>query len=76
MDERIVRDSERGKILTLYETSTAHIESLRNSRRRMSIYEHLEWLHGRWEKSPPGRLQRTCERVRGKPFEGKRERVR
>lgn len=75
MDEVLIRDSERGTILTIFESLRKYIESLRNTRRRRSINEHLEWLHRRWETSPPGRIQRLIEAVRGKPFSGQRERV-
>jgi hypothetical protein len=75
MDETLIRDSERGTILTIFEAVQKYIESLRTTRRRRSINEHLEWLHRRWEINPPGRVRRFVENIRGKPFSGQRERV-
>jgi hypothetical protein len=67
-DERLVMDSLRGT------TEWGHdfIWKLRDTRRRTSSYEHLEWLHNRWEKHPPNRVQRLIEWVRGYPFAGTR----
>lgn len=76
VDETLVRDSERGSILTLFERSTEYIESMRDTRRRRSIYEHLEWLHKRWEKKPPNRFQRFVEFIIGYPIKGRTEQVR
>lgn len=75
LDEELIRDSERGTILTLFECSKDYIESLRNTRRRRAIYEHLEWLHKRWETHPPNPVVRFAERCRGRPFKGRVERV-
>ena len=76
LDETLIRDSERGTILTIYECAVDYIDSLRNTRRRRAIYEHLEWLHRRWESHPPGIMRRLAEYCRGRPFKGRRERVR
>jgi len=71
-DERLVRDSERGTLLGLFEKGQDFIWSLRNARRRTTIYEHLEWLHGRWEKKPPGYVQICVEFCAGRPLPSKR----
>jgi len=71
-DERLVKDSLRGTILTLFEICHDSIWKLRDSRRRQSIYEHLEWLYKRWEKTPPGKCQVFIEWCRGRPFCGER----
>ena len=71
-DERLVRDTERSAILTLYTGCKVYIWSLRNDRHRMSLYEHLEWLHARWTDQHRRRLKRFCERVMQRPFQGAR----
>ena len=71
-EERLVKDSERGTYVAIYACCEKYIWRLRNSRKRMTIYEHLEWVHNRWETSPPRRVQRFFEWVRGRPFYGKR----
>lgn len=76
IDEVMVRDSKRGTIITLFECSKNYIDSLRRGRRRRAIYEHLEWLHKRWEKAPPNRGQRCLEFILGHPLKGQVERVR
>jgi hypothetical protein len=68
-DERLIRDSERGAYIALYEVFKPHIWRLRNSRKRMTIYEHLEWVYCRWHE-PPGRVRRCVEYVRGRPLRG------
>lgn len=71
-DERLIRDSQRATMLTIYEWGKDFIWGLRTSRRRQSIYEHLEWLHKRWETKPPKWYQRFIEYCRGKPISGRR----
>lgn len=53
-DEKLVIDSQRGTMLTFFEWAHDFIWRLRDTRRRATTYEHLEWLHGRWEKRPLG----------------------
>lgn len=76
VDERLILDSERGTVLTIFECSETHIESLRNTRRRRAIHEHLEWLYRRWEKKPPGKFCWCAEKIWGRPFPGCREKTR
>jgi hypothetical protein len=71
-DERLVRDSERAAILTLFEKSQDFIWNLRDARRRITIYENIEWLYSRWEKSPPSHMQQCAEWIVGRPFPGRR----
>lgn len=71
-DERLVRDSERGTIVALFETFQEHVWKQRDSRQRMTLYEHLEWLHGRWQRTPPNWFQRTCEAALARPWQGQR----
>ncbi|MEC5324427.1 DUF4760 domain-containing protein [Aurantimonas sp. A3-2-R12] len=70
-DEKLVKDSERGTYISLYTCCEAYIWHLRDGRKRMTIYEHLEWVHRRWHKKPPNKFTRAIERVRGRPFYGK-----
>jgi hypothetical protein len=75
-DEKLLRDSERATFVRLFERCEEYIWQLRNGRDRMTIYEHLEWVHRRWQKAPPGLLQRGVEFLRGRPFYGRLERRR
>ncbi len=70
-DETLLKDSFRGTIVKLFEICESEIWSLRNRRERQSIYEHIQWLHGRWTKKP-SRTQKALKFCRGKPFAGKK----
>ena len=70
-DEKLVKDSERGTYIALYTCCERHIWNLRDGRQRMTIYEHLEWIHRRWHKEPPNKAIRVIEWVRGRPIYGK-----
>lgn len=72
-DEKLVKDSERGTYIALYACCEAYIWRLRDNRKRMTIYEHLEWIHRRWETHKPSKWAVTVERVRGRPFYGRVE---
>ena len=76
VDEKLVLDSERGTILNAYEKSMDHIFAVRTNRRNQAVYEHLEWLHKRWESSPPSAIYLNIERIKGAPLQGKRNEVR
>lgn len=69
-DEKLVKDSERGTYILLYKCCEPYIWGLRNNRKRMTIYEHLEWIYRRWETHKPNRLTVAIEWVRGRPFYG------
>ena len=71
-DERLFRDTERATILGVFETCEKYIYAVRTDRRRQTIYEHLEWLHRRWEGKPPGRIQYCIEWLHGRPLPGRR----
>lgn len=71
-DERLVKDSERGTFIALFSCCESYIWKLRNSRKRQTIYEHLEWIHDRWETRPPGMITRAIEWMIGRPFYGGR----
>ena len=73
-DEKLLKDSEKSTYLSLYRCCEPYIWGLRNNRQRMSIYEHLEWVHLRWETKKPGLIVCFIEWLRGKPFYGKLER--
>ncbi|MEH6699387.1 MAG: DUF4760 domain-containing protein [Brevundimonas sp.] len=75
-DERMVRDTQRGSLIDAYEVCENVIFKMRDARRRQTVYEHLEWLHSRWEKSPPNPIVKFFEFFRGAPFSGKRNRPR
>lgn len=72
-DEQMVKDSLRGTILNLYESCEEGIFKLRTNRRRVALYEHLEWLHRRWERKPPKLPQKLFEKVISRPVGGKRK---
>jgi hypothetical protein len=71
-DERLVRDSERGTVVSLCESCKVYIYQLRDKRSRQAIYEHIEWLHQRWKTRQPGRMQRMLERSIGRPLPSRR----
>ena len=71
-DEVMVRDSHRGSIVNLFEKSQDFIYKLRDARSRQTLYEHLEWLHRRWQVKPPSHVQLFFEWCVGHPFGGRR----
>lgn len=71
-DERLLRDSEKGTILGLFRCCETYIYKIRDNRERQSIYEHLEWAFARWDKNPPGRIQRWWESYLMRPMQGRR----
>jgi len=73
IDEQMVIDSLRSSILTLYERVEEGVFKLRTNRRRQTLYEHLEWLHCRWEVRRPGFIKRLFEGLMGRPFGGQRK---
>jgi len=70
-DEKLIKDSEKSTYVNLYACTEKYIWSLRDNRNRMSIYEHLEWVHRRWGTNPPNLPSRSVEWIRGRPFYGK-----
>jgi hypothetical protein len=72
LEENLIRDSQRGQMLRLYSFCKDFIWNLRDARNRLTIYEHFEWLNGRWAVKPPGRVQKIVETCMGRPFAGKR----
>jgi hypothetical protein len=71
-DESLVKDSWRGQTLVLFEFYEENIWKLRNARRRLTMYEHFEWLYRRWETSPPSRYTIWFEKCVGRPMPGTR----
>ncbi len=71
-DERMVLDTQRGTLLAAYETCEAVIFQMRDQRSRQAIYEHLEWLHKRWQRKPPGHFAKFWELIIARPIAGKR----
>ena len=52
--EKLLKDSERGTVVRLFETAEncGYVTTVRNRRKRQTIFEHLEWLYERWEERP------------------------
>ena len=73
-DEKLIKDSEKSTYLSLYTCCEKYIWNLRDSRDRLSIYEHLEWVYQRWEIKKPNEFIIFVEWVRGKPIYGKIDR--
>lgn len=73
LDERLLRDSERGSIVALFKVCEAHIFGLRDRRERLTIYEHLEWLSIRWSDKKPKMPQRLLEWIIARPLTGHRQ---
>ena len=74
ISERLLRDSERGTIVKLFEVSQIYIGSIKTKRDRQAIYEHIEWLYRRWHEAKPGALQRTVEWALQRPLYHERHR--
>lgn len=72
-DEQLVRDCERGTYIALYKCCEKYVWTLRNGRQRMTIYEHLEWVHDRWSGPQLPWHIRAIELVRGRPMYGHRK---
>ena len=71
-DERMVLDTQRGAMIDAFEVCRDVIYKMRDARRRQTVYEHLEWLYKRWEKSPPHTVVAFLEWLKGSPFSGRR----
>jgi hypothetical protein len=71
LDEQLIIDNERGTILVIYKTCEAMIFSVRNSRERVSLYEHMEWLQKRWLKARSP-IAKAVELVIARPLAGAR----
>jgi hypothetical protein len=71
-DEQLMKDCLRAQLIEFYSKSADFIWKQRDNRRRQAIYEHLEWLYVRWEKSKPRFYQRWLERVISRPLQGRR----
>ena len=67
-DERLVLDTLRSTIINLFETCENSIYTMRNSRKRQSFYEHLEWLHARWRRKKQKFWTRAIEWIIGRPL--------
>jgi hypothetical protein len=68
ISERLLRDSERGTIVRLFEVAQKYISSLRDERKRQVIYEHLEWLYVRWHEKQPSAWQCIVEWIAQRPL--------
>lgn len=66
--ERLLKDSERGTIIGLYEASEPFIQRVRDTRQRQAIFEHLDWIYRRWKEKPPTWWQYVIEFVIGYPL--------
>jgi hypothetical protein len=72
LDEKLLKDIERGVYTGIFETFETYIFGLRDRRDRQAVYEHLEWLYRRWQDDPPGVVQQSIEWSIGRPLQGKR----
>lgn len=68
ISESLLKDSQRGVIISLYAYCEPYIESLRSDRHKQALFEHLEWLYMRWHEAPPKFIQRTCEILISRPI--------
>ena len=68
--ENLLKDSERGTVTKLFETSddSGFVVSVRDQRKRRSIFEHMEWLYERWEEKPVPWWQKAFEMLIGRPL--------
>jgi len=68
ISESLLKDSQRGVIVSLYSYCEPYVESLRTDRHKQALFEHIEWLHMRWDENPPKFVQRVCESVISRPI--------
>lgn len=68
ISEKLLRDSERGTVIKIFEVSHKYIATVREERNRATHFEHLEWLFVRWKEKPPSLLQCVVERVLARPL--------
>lgn len=70
ISERLLRDSERGTVVRLFEAAErcGFVQSVRDNRKRRSIFEHIEWLYERWEHKPISFMQRCIKVLHGRPL--------
>lgn len=68
MSEQLLKDNERGTIIGLVEASDAFIQKVRDTRNRQAIFEHIEWVYGRWKEHPPIWWQRAIEVIIDRPL--------
>ena len=68
ISERLLRDSERGTIVRLFQVSGKYVASVRDERARRVTYEHLEWLYVRWHERKPTLWQEIVEWIIQRPL--------
>lgn len=73
--ERLLKDSDRSIVVLLYEAFEKHIYGQRDRPGKEAVYEHLEWLYGRWAKKPPSPILRIIEWFYGRPLQGSRNKI-
>ncbi|MGA9796205.1 MAG: DUF4760 domain-containing protein [Rhizomicrobium sp.] len=67
VSEKLLKDTERGTIIRIFEVAHKYVAAQRDSLRR-STFEHIEWLFIRWKEAPPTRWQRFVEWVIARPL--------
>ena len=68
ISEKLLRDSERGTVVHLYEITEGYIQKIRESRKRKVIFEHITWLVERWHYKPVSNWHKLLETALGRPF--------
>lgn len=68
ISERLLKDSEKGSVISLISVCGEFIESTRGDRKRKATFEHLDWLYDRWRRKPPHWAQRALERILDRPL--------
>lgn len=74
ISERLLKDSERGTVIRIFETARKFIASTRDARGRRTTFEHIEWLYVRWKEEPPGIWQQFIEWLIQRPLYHNRHR--
>lgn len=68
ISEKLLKDSERGTIISLFKTSEPFILAVKDNRKRMTTFEHIEWLYERWHEKPCTWWQILLEFIAGRPL--------
>lgn len=68
IEEAVLKSSEASLYIELFASCRTYINEQRQMADRQTLYEHLEWLHARWQIDPPNAWQRLWERIVERPI--------
>jgi hypothetical protein len=68
LSEGLLRDDQAYIVKRLFEHSKKQIEEQRHGKQRAALFEHIEWLYGRWNVRKASRFQKIIEWACSKPM--------